>query len=284
MTAISTAEIYFLPGIFPKGHELDEALSQRWQKDKIEYERISNLVRYSSTLTQAKMLPSSLASSSTMPIPEVWLSNPELTTSLDASTLAEIDFRVRFCRYYLDVLALPWKNTGIIVYRRSDDIYWLYEHEKEETSSYTGYCSHNSLEWVCSVSLPDYPEWWAAKALQHFRRVESVMVQQESLCFQEALSLAREWTLFGEAYAQARFTRNASEHTLRGIGTKVSAKKGGDARRGSFADLTSCVLSEMQTRIEAGKSVSDAARLVHARGIGTSAEANRKLWGRHKPK
>jgi hypothetical protein len=60
------------------------------------------------------------------------------------------------------------------------------------------------------------------------------------------------------------------------------AKRGGEMRARKFAPHTAKVVEEMRQLKEQGHSIKRAAELVAKRGTGTTAEANRKLWSRHK--
>ena len=68
------------------------------------------------------------------------------------------------------------------------------------------------------------------------------------------------------------------------LGRKIvaAAKRGGEARQASTIDRSSQIVSRIQSFIENGHSVSRAATLVADAGIGTSADANRKLFYRAK--
>ena len=68
-------------------------------------------------------------------------------------------------------------------------------------------------------------------------------------------------------------------------GQKVTdaGKKGTAARKGKVSETTRNILSEMRSYIEAGRNVSEAAGIAYRKGrLGTSPEANMKLWHRHK--
>lgn len=73
-------------------------------------------------------------------------------------------------------------------------------------------------------------------------------------------------------------------HFLRGQKSIASASAGGQARAQKSRPNTQAVLRAMERHLEGGKSVARAADLAHRNGHGTSAEANRKLWTRHRKK
>lgn len=72
------------------------------------------------------------------------------------------------------------------------------------------------------------------------------------------------------------------DHALRGKRTKEAASEGGKARRAELNEFTASILKEMKSLIDDGKSISDAGRLAHKKGFGTSPSANRSLWYAHR--
>ena len=95
-----------------------------------------------------------------------------------------------------------------------------------------------------------------------------------------AISLARSAFIMGREYEAIRKKKYES-HAVRGMKTAASAKEGGRARGAAMSERTLEILREMRTIITNGHSVKRAAEIVHQRGFGTSAHANRKLWSRH---
>lgn len=73
-------------------------------------------------------------------------------------------------------------------------------------------------------------------------------------------------------------------HFLRGKKGLDSAKRGGSARAQQSKANTQAVLHAMELHHAAGKSTARAAELALRSGHGSSAEANRKLWSRHRKK
>lgn len=95
-----------------------------------------------------------------------------------------------------------------------------------------------------------------------------------------ALHLARSAFQIGREYEALR-KKPFEIHAIRGIKTVKSASAGGEtvSRRNQLHREN--VLSAMRTYVEKGFSVSRAADLVARSGLGTSRDANRKLWDRH---
>ncbi|WP_306046220.1 hypothetical protein [Nioella sp. MMSF_3534] len=71
---------------------------------------------------------------------------------------------------------------------------------------------------------------------------------------------------------------------LRGKKILQFAKSANDVRRKELAAQRAQILAEMDHRIQAGKNVSEAARLAHEKGFGASKDANRQLYYRHRDK
>jgi len=88
----------------------------------------------------------------------------------------------------------------------------------------------------------------------------------------------------GVAWATAAMKWDWEREAISGQKFLKKSEEGANARRGDLAEHTPAVLAEMGKLIDAGQTAASAARIVAARGIGTSAEANRGLWQRHKKK
>lgn len=72
--------------------------------------------------------------------------------------------------------------------------------------------------------------------------------------------------------------------SFRGKKNVTSARSGGEARAKRLQGRTEEILQRMQAFHRSGKSVANAASLAFKAGLGTSPEANRKLWTRHRKK
>ena len=77
---------------------------------------------------------------------------------------------------------------------------------------------------------------------------------------------------------------NFYPHILRGQMTLASAREGGLARGRETSGTTKALLSRMNELISTDHSVQNAARIASREGVGSSAEANRKAWSRHRQK
>lgn len=71
---------------------------------------------------------------------------------------------------------------------------------------------------------------------------------------------------------------------MRGAKIKAAGSEGGRARVRALDAQRQSVLTAMGLYRSRGHSITNAARLAADAGVGRSAEANRKLWGRHKRK
>lgn len=61
-----------------------------------------------------------------------------------------------------------------------------------------------------------------------------------------------------------------------------AAVAGGKARAATTQAARRTIISQMENMVSEGMSVTSAAQVLSRRGVGASAEANRKLWNRHK--
>jgi hypothetical protein len=97
--------------------------------------------------------------------------------------------------------------------------------------------------------------------------------------------IALSQTLYlGRLLAEAEWRTAFKPSIVTGQDVRSGAKLGGEMRAEKFAPQTAVVIKEIRILKEQGHTISRAAELVAKRGIGTSAEANRKLWSRHKDK
>lgn len=112
-----------------------------------------------------------------------------------------------------------------------------------------------------------------------------------------SLELADHAILEGKAENAARLALDAGQLWTTAVmkwsweSSALSGEKGAKARAvgtamltGKYADHTPKVLSEMKRLKDSGQSVSSAARICAAQGLGSSASANLGLWNRHNKK
>lgn len=85
-------------------------------------------------------------------------------------------------------------------------------------------------------------------------------------------------------HARAAIGKSMETDAVRGEKVLMAAVEGGNQRRVNTNPATVAVLREMQRLIDGGHTELRAAELSAAKGIGTSATANRKLYQRHKEK
>lgn len=98
-----------------------------------------------------------------------------------------------------------------------------------------------------------------------------------------AMFLAESAFIIGREY-EAIGKKQFELHALRGMKTASAAREGGNARSVARSQLTDAVLTTMASIMSDGHTIRRAAELAFRRGFGTSEEANRKLWTRHKNK
>ncbi|WP_149140710.1 hypothetical protein [Gemmobacter caeruleus] len=68
---------------------------------------------------------------------------------------------------------------------------------------------------------------------------------------------------------------------VRGLKVVTAASQGGHVRVRNMSPLTGKIITFMKTKITNGTSISSAASMAAKAGLGTSAEANRRLWNRY---
>lgn len=89
---------------------------------------------------------------------------------------------------------------------------------------------------------------------------------------------------FGYLIAQLDQKRENETHFLRGNKILVAAKSGGMARSTSLKTNRDRILAEIKRLNEKSHTLARSAELAFKNNIGTSPEANRKLWRRHSEK
>jgi hypothetical protein len=87
---------------------------------------------------------------------------------------------------------------------------------------------------------------------------------------------------FGYVSAQLNMRKASEDHFLRGRKIVESAKLGAELRAKRREVTTNRTLGEMARLVEAGRTLSEAAKIAHRGKFGTSPDANRKLWERHR--
>ena len=86
----------------------------------------------------------------------------------------------------------------------------------------------------------------------------------------------------GILWAEYKIRLSQEHNALRGERVKLNASAGGKAAGTLAEESRREILTRMRCYIGDGHSVMNAARLTKQAGLGTSAEANRKLWSRHR--
>lgn len=90
--------------------------------------------------------------------------------------------------------------------------------------------------------------------------------------------------LLGYLWAEYQMRLNIERNALRGEGVVKNAREGGIARGNETSSVSCKVIAAMEDKIASGKSISNAARLAFKAGLGSSPDANRKLWTRRRSK
>lgn len=85
-------------------------------------------------------------------------------------------------------------------------------------------------------------------------------------------------------YLQAAIGKEIESHALRGMKTLAASKQSAQQQKGKIAPRSAKILEIMREKIANGASASAAAKFTFNAGLGTSVEANRKLWIRNKLK
>jgi hypothetical protein len=158
----------------------------------------------------------------------------------DWHALAEVDFRLRWCRWRLDVDGLPWDRGRICVleFSADDGLVWAYAGDLEP-DEHTG-PGEDPLDFVQTLGIWHQPPWYAGKVLAHDRRAVILTERAIAGLGVNALGIAREWMLFGETWTEAKFMHEApatvtGKKVRRGFangrGRPANAERIADAKR-----------------------------------------------------
>lgn len=219
--SLSDNAVFDFPGLFPDGSEPDKALRKR-RGTLIE----DPLYRIDGDLADFGLIDENISPPWNIAPSKDWLEGP-VARLHDAETLIVVDHRIRFCRYLLDTLKFPYDREDIVVI---DDAGWAYVSEAEKEDLRNGRIS-NPLDEILMISgvPPHSPQWFAAKCLAHVRRADYISSKIADHPFKPEYeqALVREWMLFGETWAEARFIVNHGKVTV--TGKKIN--KSNDSRR-----------------------------------------------------
>ncbi len=147
----------------------------------------------------------------------------------------------------------------------------------------------NSLRFLYQADRfePNTPIWHALRIFDCYEQFSYSLSATEAEYGHDCSTLlkmaSRSALEIGQAF-EALKKKPYEPHALRGIAVSDAAGRGGAKRRRNLEPATRAVLAEMKRLIDNGQSISRAADLTAQKGIGTSKDANRKLWRRHMPK
>ena len=141
------------------------------------------------------------------------------------------------------------------------------------------YGSYTGAAYVLETATTFSEAWYAAKIGELCWLIEKAPNPSDSVFLMNTLELGR--------WLEDRSWRLRHKPSiLTGRSVRKGAQEGGRIRSRSTSLNTRRVLKAMTDRLESNPKVGvkRAAELVFAKGVGTSAEANRQLWYANKPK
>ena len=264
------------PGIYAPGSDGDKRLCEA--RIEIEAGEAGGRYKteYDSPLVDFGLVPKHLGNLETMAVSFEILASTPWTKAMDFRTCLHIDWRLRWCRCFLDHANFPYDREPLVLLTR--EACWHYQSEDWPESG--GHTPTDTIDYTLQLASLTYsPHWFAAKLLSHFRRARSLEAGQGT-----GLGLAREWMLFGETWAEAKFIFNQEANAIRGARIRISGRRGAEIRREQNASDTDKRMQEMKRLVDAGQTAKSAASAISRRGIGKSAGANLALWNRNKHK
>ena len=201
-------ELSKYPGIFELGSEGDKRLCEARAEVEAGEENGRYKTEFESPLVEFGLVSAHLDNLETMAVSADILFSVAWTKTLDFRSSLQIDWRLRWCRCYLDKADFPYDREPFVLLTR--EARWHYQSEDWPESG--GHSPTDTIDYT--LQLPDLsysPQWFAAKLLSHFRRARSLEAGAGS-----NIGLAREWMLFGETWAEAMFLLNQEANSIRG--------------------------------------------------------------------
>lgn len=212
--------VYEFPGIFELGSSKDLAVRERW-----EARRPMAGVKVTGEIAEYGIVSEDMEQAHRFPIRRSLFGVEVAEQHFDLETLAAIDFRIRFCRWYLNEEGLPYDREDIFVDFRNAR--WAYASVAPDELKDKGRTDPLDflLMWDFAFQGPGY----AARILTHFARVEAIW-DKSAQSTMDTISLAREWMLIGETWAEARFVVNHARAAVSGEKQVRAGKAGRDMR------------------------------------------------------
>ncbi len=129
----------------------------------------------------------------------------------------------------------------------------------------------------------------ALQTLAHFNSIQTFYASQmesdaDKLWLREVFSDANLLAFQAGRQMQIAWGKEFESDAVRGAKTLQSSEAGGRARKNEIAPETQRILDEMKRLIDAGHTANSAGTILSKKGVGKSAGANAKLWGRHRKK
>lgn len=242
-------------GIYRPGSDGDNMIALARQKALTFYEDADGLsiqLEFGGKLVDAGILPKLTNSKifESIAPPATW-SKEAAFVVFDAPALALFDARIRWCRMIVGD---------------------------------TGYAKDEDLQRFKAEARVRSSEYYAAKCLLHaYRaiRIIDAVSMTEPISDYEIFGILREVMAFGDTWSEGNFIINHGDNAITGQKYRKKSDEGAQKRRGDLSEHTPQVLQMMANLIEKGHTRKNAARMVAEKGIGSGAEANRKLWRRH---
>lgn len=269
------------PGIFRAGSDEERALLDRREAQLKAQAGGGINIMIAGPLAEAGIVDPEFDPPWSSPLSKAWAENEQVALYHDLEALIKIDWRLRFCRCLLDMTGRPYDREAVVVVENENGALWSYQSETTDADLARGTVV-DPIDRILATSAPYSPSWYAAKILAHSRRAESLLAAAASgfSSTMHGIGLAREWMLIGETWAEANFVINHGDSALSGVAGARGGSKGGQASSALRAHKREKIIAAMKYYVDAGQSVANAARLAANKGIGGSAEANRKLWNR----
>lgn len=215
-------------------------------------------------------------------IPSIWIENDRIGNHFDMHTLIEIDWRLRYCRCLLDFLGCPYDRGNVFYNPRTGQ--WYYESDGDRREGFHG--PSDPLDFLLRANFALSREWYAAKILAHARRSDFIVREPGQAIapehrFSFEIAMMREWMLFGETWAEAKFVINHSDVAIAKLkqndANRLNGQKGGQAaaKRQRYETLNGLALNELVTFV----GLSDREKIARAMRLARDYDVRQRRQG-----
>jgi hypothetical protein len=168
-------DVNAFPGIFPSGSRMDDLLKEKQNNTANELG-----VRLSGDLPDLGIISEEWDEPDRAAIPPSNQQNETITAPYDMSSLAIMDFRIRWSRGYLSEVGFPYDKENIFVYWDVETFcpFWWYVSETAPLEDNREVEELDPLEFLMLYNFAVTGPGYAGKILTHFRWADRLRIRE----------------------------------------------------------------------------------------------------------